>query len=153
MVDTIVTCSLMHMALGAHLFLHNDKLRGAIEFQKPMEAVDPATENSICEAGITHKQDRNDSAKFHERKITFTLNFRLSRIIGDYVCIPTRSGWSLSHQCMPFFVRTDAQVAQMKQSRENAENLFRSLSTGRWFPVKKSTLDAMVPLNFAVDAS
>jgi hypothetical protein len=26
MVDTIVTCLLMHMALGAHLFLHNDKL-------------------------------------------------------------------------------------------------------------------------------
>ena len=54
---------------------------------------------------------------------------------------------------MPFFVRTDAQVAQMKQSRENAENLFRSLSTGRWLPGKKSTLDAMVPLNFAVDAA
>ena len=26
MVDTIVTCLLMHMALGAHLFLHDDKL-------------------------------------------------------------------------------------------------------------------------------
>ena len=67
MVDTIITCSLMHMALKAHLFHHDDKLGGAIEFQKPMEAVDPATENSICEAGITHKQDRNDSAKFYEK--------------------------------------------------------------------------------------
>ena len=26
MVDTIVTCSLMTMGLGAHLFLHDDKL-------------------------------------------------------------------------------------------------------------------------------
>ena len=31
--------------------------------------------------------------------------------------------------------------------------MFRSLNTGRWFPGKKSTPDAMVPLNFAVDAS
>ena len=135
MVDTILTCSLMHMALGAHLFLHDDK-----PHTKPMEAADPATENSICEAGVMHKQDRNDSAKFYEKKITFTLNFRLWRIIAHYGCIPTRSGWSLSHQCMPFFVRTDAQVAQMKQSRENAENLFRSLNTGGGFQVRRARL-------------
>ena len=67
MIDTIVSCLLMTMGLGAHLFLHNDKLGGAIEFQKPMEAVDPATENSICEAGVMHKQDRNDSAKFYDK--------------------------------------------------------------------------------------
>ena len=61
MIDTIVTCLLMTMGLGAHLFLHNDKLGRAIEFQNPMEAVDPATENSICEAGVMHKQDRKDN--------------------------------------------------------------------------------------------
>ena len=121
--------------------------------QKPMEAVDPATENSICEAGITHKQDRNDSVKFHERKITFIQNIALWRIIAHYGCILTSPGGSLSPQHVPICVRTNAQVAQMKQSRENAGNLFRSLSTGRWFPGKKSTPDAMVPLNFAVDAS
>ena len=43
-------------------FLHDDKLH-----TKPMEAVDPATENSICEAGIMRKQDQNDSAKFYEK--------------------------------------------------------------------------------------
>ena len=57
-----------------------------------MEAVDPATENSICEAGMMRKQDQNDSAKFHEKNCHVIEKKRFSADCGSSFYLHV-AGW------------------------------------------------------------